>query len=285
MKKINIAGTHNGQFHADEVFASAILSLVNPNVKIIRTRDPKVLETCDIVYDVGGGEFDHHQNEAEVRENGIPFAAAGLIWRAFGSVITTEEIAKRIDEKLFQGIDAVDNGHPLECDPLITSVSSMIGDFNPTYDSDVEEDEAFQRAVLFAVSILLNKLKKETSKMNAKIIVENALRYRKDKKTLVLDRFCPWTEHLLELDDEKKEVEFVVFPDKSGEYRIQTVPVKDVPFASRKLLPEAWEGLRDDELGDIVGINDAVFCHKKRFIAGAKSFDSIMKMAQIAVRN
>ena len=53
-------GTHNGVFHCDEALACAILRSL-PDFKesvIVRTRDPKLLEPCDVVVDVGG-VFDH----------------------------------------------------------------------------------------------------------------------------------------------------------------------------------------------------------------------------------
>ena len=65
-------GTHNGAFHCDEVLACSMLKLL-PKFKdavIIRSRDPKVLETCDIVADVGGifdpitNRYDHHQKHS-----------------------------------------------------------------------------------------------------------------------------------------------------------------------------------------------------------------------------
>jgi uncharacterized UPF0160 family protein len=52
---------------------------------------------------------------------------------------------------------------------------------------------------------------------------------------------------------------------------------------ARKDLPKSWAGKRDEELGEILGIDDAVFCHPGRFIAGARSFDSILRMADIAI--
>jgi len=59
MKKI---GTHNGAFHCDEALACAILRTLPEfsDSEIVRTRDPKVLETCDVVVDVGG-VFDHEK--------------------------------------------------------------------------------------------------------------------------------------------------------------------------------------------------------------------------------
>jgi uncharacterized UPF0160 family protein len=54
-------GTHNGAFHCDEALACAMLKMLPDfrDAEIVRTRDPKLLETCDVVVDVGG-VFDHN---------------------------------------------------------------------------------------------------------------------------------------------------------------------------------------------------------------------------------
>jgi len=62
-------GTHSGSFHVDEALACFILKQL-PEYKdatIIRSRDPQVLSTLDILVDVGAeydparNRFDHHQ--------------------------------------------------------------------------------------------------------------------------------------------------------------------------------------------------------------------------------
>ena len=66
MKKI---GTHNGTFHCDEALACFMLRLLDEykGAEVVRTRDPAVLSTCDVVVDVGGvydhntKRYDHHQ--------------------------------------------------------------------------------------------------------------------------------------------------------------------------------------------------------------------------------
>ena len=71
-KKLNSCkriGTHNATFHCDEVLACCMLQLLPQyeNAEIIRTRDQNILDTCDVVVDVGGvyeplsHKFDHHQ--------------------------------------------------------------------------------------------------------------------------------------------------------------------------------------------------------------------------------
>ena len=75
--------THAGKFHADDVFATALLQIIRPDIRI--TRGFVVPDDFDgIVYDIGFGMFDHHQEPREYRANGIPYAAFGLLWRVLG---------------------------------------------------------------------------------------------------------------------------------------------------------------------------------------------------------
>ena len=72
--------THAGKFHADDVFATALLQILRPDIKI--TRGFVVPDDFDgIVYDIGFGMFDHHQ---EPRECGLRPAVAGARPRPCG---------------------------------------------------------------------------------------------------------------------------------------------------------------------------------------------------------
>ena len=56
------AFTHGGKFHADDIFSSALLLYLNPEIQI--TRGNQVPEEYDgIVFDIGRGAYDHHQKE------------------------------------------------------------------------------------------------------------------------------------------------------------------------------------------------------------------------------
>ena len=65
--------THNGSFHADDIFACATLCLIlekqGKEFEIIRTRDEEMIKTGDYVFDVGGiydankNIFDHGNQE------------------------------------------------------------------------------------------------------------------------------------------------------------------------------------------------------------------------------
>lgn len=86
------AFTHGGKFHADDVFSSALLLYINPEISI--TRGNSVPDDfTGIVFDIGRGEFDHHQKDSRIRENGVPYAAFGLLWEAVGADILGEELA------------------------------------------------------------------------------------------------------------------------------------------------------------------------------------------------
>lgn len=286
-----IIGTHHGKFHADEVVAIAILRQLDPGAKVIRSRDPLVLERCDIVVDVNRSKYDHHTTDKQYRDNGIPFASAGLVWRDFGEEVVRrfgadehwQTILTNIDEKLIQAVDAIDNGVDLDRDSRMKSLSELIGSFNPPWNQDTDDDAPFEDAVLFASRILGNYIRSEVSRIDAAGIVKVAYESRKNPALLILSQFCPWSDTLLELDT-LEEVKFVVFPEKTGQYRLQVVPKVLGSFEPRRRLPENWAGKEGDELIEVTGQTDAVFCHPARFIAGAKSFDAILKMAELALR-
>lgn len=100
--------THAGKFHADDVFATALLQIIRPDIRI--TRGFVVPDDFDgIVYDIGFGMFDHHQEPREYRANGIPYAAFGLLWRVLGPGLVGERQARLIDENFIQPLDLNDN--------------------------------------------------------------------------------------------------------------------------------------------------------------------------------
>ena len=287
-----LIGTHHGRFHADEVMAVAILKQLYPDAIVVRSRATDVLATCDLVVDVGGGFYDHHTTNKVFRENGSAYASAGLIWRDFGRKAITmlgyqdgiETIFSHVDAKLIEGIDLVDNGVHLEKDARVRGISETIGLFNPTWDTRGGEEAAFAQAVSFASQVLLQTVAHESSRVEAARRVTAAYEATHDTRVLILNEFCPWTETLLAIDKEEKII-FVVFPDKTGDYRLQVVPRTASTFEPRKPLPASWAGLEHDALAAVVGVPDAVFCHPARFIAGAKSKFSILQMATLALQD
>lgn len=287
MTDITIA-THNGNFHADDVFSIAALKNVFPTFNLVRTRDLEVIGQADIVIDVGGiydpktGRFDHHQRGgAGERENGIPYSSFGLVWQKYGLEICggNQDIANSVDSGLVSTIDAIDCGYVKGVSEGI-SLSQSISMFNPTWQEESHFDTCFDEAVEFASRILTRFIASASGGISAKAIVAKAIEDAEDPRLIVLEQYTPWkrTVHAVSTD-----ALYMVYPSNSGDWRIQTVPVEPGSFEDRKSLPKPWAGLSNKELQEVTQIEDAMFCHNGLFIAGAASFESTMKMAAMAL--
>ncbi|MCB2358289.1 MYG1 family protein [Clostridium estertheticum] len=291
---IKTLGTHSGKFHADDVMATAILRLLLGDIKVIRTRDEEVLKKLDFVYDISLGEFDHHQLDKEIRENNIPYAASGLVWREFGSRVIQKfnsefdeddiiSIFDYIDKTLVQGIDAIDNGIDSKSEFKVTSISDIIQNFNPTWDDDSSKDDAFEEAVGFAIVVIKRIISRQVSVIKARDIVNKGFQNREVNEIMVLKNGCPWLQQLLKIDI-NSEVLFVISPgDNNAEYKIQTVKKTAGTFEARKDLVESIRGKSSDEINSIIKIDDAIFCHKAGFIASTKSLTSALKIAKLSI--
>jgi uncharacterized UPF0160 family protein len=293
-KNIKTLGTHSGKFHADDVMATAILRLLLGDIKVTRTRDENILKKIDLVYDISLGEFDHHQLNKEIRENNIPYAACGLVWREFGSRVIQKfdsqleendilSIFDYVDKTLVQGIDATDNGLDIKTEIKVTSISDIIQSFNPTWDSTDSKDEAFEEAVHYATEVLRRIISKQVSVIKARTIVNEAFQNRTINEIMVLENGCPWLQQLLKIDIHN-EVLFVISPDdNNADYKIQTVKKNVDTFEARKDILESIRGKSSEEINSIIKIDDAIFCHKAGFIASTKSLESALKIAKLSV--
>jgi len=289
-KKNKILITHDSTFHADDLFSTATLSILNNgNIKVIRTRDTQLIKTADYVYDVGGiydpsiNRFDHHQKGgAGVRENGVPYASFGLVWKTYGEQICgSKEVANLIEEKLVQSIDANDNGINLfdvkgEVAPY--TIQDLLFCFRPSWKEEQDYDKAFMELVPIAVRIISREIIKTRDELEANNIVNKAYEESNDKRFIILDGHYPWGEVL----DQHKEV-FYVVSIKSGLWRVEAVRKEKYSFETRKPFPESWAGKRDGELAEITGVSDAAFCHNGRFLAVARSKEGALKLAEMAL--
>lgn len=283
MASVNVANTHGGIFHADEVFATAVLKQMFEDMEVRRVFRPE--DDADIVYDIGGGAYDHHQADKETRPDGIPYAAFGLIWRSFGrayveslgvSAKYVDFVHEMVDRTLVRSVDAADNGVSLGGG---FSVSEVISSFNPEWDSDEIADEAFSCAVTLAGSILMLQVRHAASVAKAKGIVTAAVE-ASDGQVIELPCYVPWQEHLLAMAGKKAEnAKRVIFPSNRGGYNVQAVPTAPGAFTNRAPLPKELWGLRDEELARASGIKDAIFVHPAGFIGAAMSLEGARALA------
>jgi len=281
--------THNGNFHADDVFSVAALKSIIPSFKLIRTRDLELINKADIVIDVGdkydpdADRFDHHQRGgAGERKNGIPYSSFGLIWKKYGVAICQgdQDVANSVDTVLVSMIDALDCGYVKGVYNGI-SLSQTIAMFNPTWQEDSHFDRCFDEAVDFAARILTRFIAAAEGDISAKEIVAKAVENANDPRVIELEKYTPWKEVVHALSEEAL---FIIYPSESGKWIIHTVPAELGSFEDRKSLPKSWAGLSDQALNEVIGIDDAMFCHNNLFIAGAVSLTSIKKMASIALQ-
>lgn len=263
-KKDARAFTHGGKFHADDVFSAALLFYINPEITILRGN--RVPDDFDgIVFDIGRGAYDHHQRDSRVRENGVPYAAFGLLWEAVGAEILGEELAEEFDEAFVQPLDHNDNtGEKNE-------LANLIGNFNPTWDAQGGNDEAFFQAVSVAGMILENKFERYRGNERADRRVEEILEEHRqavtsgksdseDAKILILPEFVPCQKRLSET-----EIAFVIFPSNRGGYCIQPQK-KEYSMNYKCSFPSSWLGLEGEELSLVTGLKSAAFCHKGGFL-------------------
>lgn len=304
-------GTHDGIFHADDVLACAILRMAHggegwewadeptsdfAKLSFVRTRDPRVLAECDIIVDVGGvydpdrGRFDHHQvGRAGARPSGVLYSAAGLVWKAYGeTVCSNKDVAEEVDREFIAPVCATDNGQSLFVNrtPMFEGVapnsfSSLIASLNPSWDEYPSHDGCFQNAVETAQYLLSRAIKAAEGKAKARAIVMEELLKDPDAAIVVLDRFVPWTETVLE---SAPHALYVVFPNETGDtWMVQCVPDALGSFGKRKALPAAWQGLRDAAFCAATGVEDGVFCHPGLFICGARGREGAMRLARLAI--
>lgn len=263
--------THGGRFHADDVFSAAMLRILRPDIRFYRGfAVPKGFS--GIVFDVGDGPFDHHAKGSPRRENGVAYAAFGLLWRAYGRfLLPNPEDTAWFDEKFIQPIDLDDN---TGCGHLL---SATIATFNPPWDSERTTDDAFEEAVAVAEKILAHRFEQIAAQRRGAEVVSKALTGMRDR-LVVLPRYAPWKPVLI-----PTEAEFVMFPSERGGYSLQCVPKDNNPKLGNKVpLPGAWRGKPAEELQRITGLDDITFCHASGFMATVGSEESARRLCEMA---
>jgi ribonuclease J len=299
--------THSGTFHCDDAFAYATLRLAlglssaGEDHTLTRTRDPALIATADIVWDVGAihdaakGRFDHHQRGAPTRaDDGVPFSAAGLVWQVHGPAAVrallppthakqADAVAAAIDDDVIRRIDAIDNGVAHPGDTL--GLSALVEDCNPAWDSGLvgaaaAEDAAFVQAADKMQDFLRRRVARVRAKLAADALVETAHAQSSDPRILELDRKMPWQDPVFA---HGLPVLYAVYPVPGGNWMVDSMPPEPNSFAQRLPLPAAWAGLQGDDLVAASGIEDAVFVHAKQFVGAARSRAGAMEMAKTAI--
>lgn len=274
--------THDGIFHADELLACAALSIAygRDNVAIIRSRDSKVLEVTTQnkdtwVIDVGNSydpsllNFDHHMRDFNLTNS------FGNKLSSFGMVV--EELLRRdffneVKESLLKfsnKVDMLDNGVKKAEDLLFLSV------LNSYSDNEVINFYAALETATSYLRSLINQWKEEriiNMRLNDSLgnMTEDGIIYNTD--------YIPVDERANAIPEAK----LVIYKNKQGTYNIQSVNVGETKdFSVRCPTPEAWRGLRDNELIRASGGLPLTFCHAGGFLTVTNT-DDILDAIRVA---
>lgn len=254
--------THNGVFHADEVFAIALLKKLNKVLSISRTRDSSEIKKAiddetTIVIDCGGEynplmmNFDHHQ------DLNLP-ASNMLILHALKGMLGVSYSSKLM--KLFLAISDYDTNRndihqqweKFNKDKNLMNVNNIIAGFNRNPNDDALQMECFEKAVDFAIQVIDNIFYQINEEAKAESIYDN--KEVINDTVAIFNEFCPiWKE--------KDEFIFAIMPNPQG-WSLNSKNSTKYP------LPEFTH-------------DDLVFQHKGKFIAVFKTKEAAIECASL----
>ncbi|KAF2149525.1 MYG1 protein-like protein [Myriangium duriaei CBS 260.36] len=251
------------------------------------------------LYDDFVEAFDANDNgisvfdSADVRKSGLErkfqdkgFSIASVVNRFNYSHPTPVSLAK----------DSVSAGGQAPGEAAKAALEASKADRTPEQ-RQADEDERFLKASHFVGEQFLSELMdKFHSWLPARATVQKAFQertqYDQSGRIMVVPHKpegVPWSDHLYALEKEHNvegNVLYVLFPENGepdSKWRIRAVGVEAGGFENRKSLPDAWKGVRDEELSKVSGIPGCVFVHASGFIGGNKTFEGALEMAKKAV--
>lgn len=299
-KKKKIIVTHSGSFHADDIFACATLTLYLDRQKtpytIIRSRDEKTINNADYVIDVGGiyntetERYDHHQpGGAGVRDNEIPYASFGLVWKKYGPLLCNNEtIFNDIDRRIAQPIDAIDNGisitEPSDTGLCDYGIYGIIGAYQNTWKEAGDDKmrlDNFMRLVNFFKPLLSREIDRSSHRLEMIDKIQETYDNAENKIILEIP-YHVTVSALIQVLHKHKEVMYIVCRSNTN-WKALAMRKEACSFENRKSLPESWAGKRGEELAEITGVPDALFCHNAVWMAVAASREGAWKLAELAL--
>ena len=270
--------THSGKFHVDDVISTVFLSKLLEKIILLRisSTENKNLEN-KIVYDIGFGEFDHHQkNRNGQRENGIFYSSIGLLWQKFGKkyleklkVKNIDKTFEYMDKELIQYIDATDN---MQTEYLENKISpDFIKLCNPEWDENISEDEAFIRALKLADEFWEIYLKHAIAEEEVVDIILDKIKNCKDCY-LVLDKEMPYRKAIKLSNNDK--LKYIIFKSRREGYDIRTI---SDTYKFKKELVQA----KDINTARILtNINDLIYVDMHGNLCCTKTLESAIQLVK-----
>lgn len=281
--------THGGIFHADDIFATAFLQLVYEDRPDVDLRIYRVIsvppsiknDETNIIYDIGGGKYDHHTPETiEYRNNDAlhPYASFGKIVRDFYPHLMTEEEFKIFDMILVDPIDAHDCGVAKRHK---NALSLAIGSFNPNWyetrginQEDLYEMQydAFMDAVDFARAIIRRYISKAKTDVIAVHEVNECLAQAEEgQQYLVFDAYVNYGPSLCDT-----EINWAIYPSAREGWQIFVVNDR-YGVAKGSMSDEIYNAMKEDD--------QLIFVHPGRFTAGFQTKERCIYWAKKLTEN
>ena len=245
--EVNVV-VHGGCFHADDVACIALLKLVHNEVNVIRKFKIDLdSETADYILDIGRMDkvnetqiiLDHHQAPELIEGTEIKHCAfSKLVEHMLDDDKTDKLFKKYLYNVLVLPISAQDNGQNYHDHGLLPSPLGFVNSMGLSWKDDQKlTDQRFDEVVEMATKVIENIIKNVNDKVEAynlvKVAFDNA-----EEGVMILDRYLPWTETVIEHNGEYPKVKLVTYPSNRGGYNIQVVPKKIGSFESWLKIPE-----------------------------------------------
>lgn len=225
-----------------------------------------------------------------MRENGIQYAAFGLVWKEYGARLCSniQDVADEVDRMLVQAVDGPDNGQELylpsdQYDVAPVTVGTLFALFEQHgTDEPVGLQDDFADAVIVAKQFIVLSVRKAHARVEKQKRAGQIFAQAEDKRIMISEDyvgrnyFARYQEALCAVSPRTG--------DPAGEWGIGIVPLDANSMRGRIQFPQPWWGLRGQELQDVSGIAGAKFVHHSGdFMAVANSRKAAIEMAQSAI--
>lgn len=265
--------THSGKFHVDDVISTVFISKIIDEVILLRLPNvnDKNLDN-KFVYDIGLGEFDHHQkNRNGKRENGIYYSSIGLLWKKFGKEYLEKIKAKNI-EKTFeymdnelQYIDATDN---MQFEYLKSKTSpDFVKLYNPNWNEDISEKEAFINAIRMADEFWNIYIKHAIAEVEATEIILEKIKNCKECY-LILEKEMPYKRAI---NNSNNKLKYIIFKSRREGYDIRIVDNR-IQF-NNEIIEEDINKIKK-----LTNVNDLIYVDNRGKLCCTESLEGAIKL-------
>jgi uncharacterized UPF0160 family protein len=286
--------THDGTFHADEVFAISLLKMfLGSKVSVTRTRarhelDQALKNPQTYVIDVGREympkmkNFDHHQRAFNARwKDGTLFSSCGLVWHHLKQLNYfdgySRAVVHAIEENLIKKIDKHDNGVK---NWALVSMIAMCNRAENTPDD-------FNRALGVAHAYLENMFYQENANETNMAIFRRDLQEYDEGEIFISSIPVKNSPILSELSRNTNAlvVVYKTVDEHGGTDKWYARALKkynedlEEPIAADA--PEHIRGLSGDQLSKKADIKGGIFVHRSGFVCGAENKTAALLYAEV----